>query len=164
MDGSFSESASQGPSRRPRWGHRRGKKSALLGYPKRLWLQWEAKWAKMAFLVIFACHVKYALNESNAMIAPQEKHETRWGNAYFCEVCNAGVSHMKLWRCTWRTFGAICGFNFSSVRECLFKRNACVIGTFGMWDFAWLIPHPSWSWLRFDAMCKDLDQGLHALN
>ena len=29
MDGSFSESASQGPCRRPRWGHRRGKKSAF---------------------------------------------------------------------------------------------------------------------------------------
>ena len=47
------ESESQGPSRRPSWSNWRGKKSAFLGYQKRLWLQWEAKSAQTAFLVIF---------------------------------------------------------------------------------------------------------------
>ena len=46
----------------------------------------------------------------------------------------------------------------------VFQKTVVFIGTFGMRDFAWLIPHPSWSWSRFDVMCKDLDQGLHALN
>ena len=44
------------------------------------------------------------------------------------------------------------------------QKTVCFIGTFGMWDFACLTPYPSWSWLRFDAMGKYLDQGLHVLN
>ena len=83
MEGCFSEMASQGPTRRPRWGHRRGKKSAFLGYQKRLWLQWEAKWAKMAFSAVFACHVKYAVHDRNAIVALQEKHEKTLGKWAF---------------------------------------------------------------------------------
>ena len=85
-------------------------------------------------------------------------------NVYFCKVGNAGVSHVTLSRGTWRTFEAIYGLKFPSVREPLFQKNGCFIGTFGMWDFACLTPYPSWSWLRFDVMCKGLDQVLHAVN
>ena len=56
------------------------------------------------------------------------------------------------------------GSNSHQSASRLFQNAVCFIGTFGMWDFAWLTPYHSWSWLRFDAMCKDLDQGLHALN
>ena len=44
------------------------------------------------------------------------------------------------------------------------KKSVSFINTFGMWDFAWFTPHPPWSWLRFDAMCKDLYRWLHVLN
>ena len=60
------ESASQGPSRRPRWGHWKGKKS-------RTWLQWEAKRAKLAFLVekppVDKVHIEWFMASKNDMPA-----------------------------------------------------------------------------------------------
>ena len=53
------------------------------------------------------------------------------------------------------------GSNSHQSESLFFQKTVIFIGTFGMWDFALLTPHPSWPCLRFDAMCKDLDQRLH---
>ena len=140
----FTESPSQGASRRPRWGPWRGKKSAFLGVQKRLWLQWEAKWAKMAFLVVFACHVKYALHDSNAIIAPQQK--TSKNNGKMCIFVKEAMRESAMWHFEEVLEGLLepsVGSNSHQSESRFFQKTVCFIGTFGMWDFAWLTPHPS---------------------
>ena len=68
-----------GPSRRPRWGHWRGKESVFWGVQQRLWLQREAKLAKMAFLVIF--HVTSSILYMLAMesLLRKKKHKKTVG-------------------------------------------------------------------------------------
>ena len=146
MDVSFSEKASQRLSCRPRWGHRRGKKSAFLGYLKRLWLQWEAKWAKMAFFSNFARHVKYALHDSNAITAPQQK--TTENVRKMTLIVKEAMRESTMWHFEEILEGLVepsVGSNSHKSEGHFFQKTCSFTDTFGMWDFAWFTPHPLWS-------------------
>ena len=56
-----------------------GQEITLFGGPKTLVAAVGSKMSQNGIFRYFSCHIKYSLHASNAIIAPQEKHEKTFG-------------------------------------------------------------------------------------